>query len=166
MGNVLEKAKQEQVITLGRLGWSLRRSRRRHLHLVYLFQVALDLARIMPRAYNDKILSSKPANRVWPLATSFGSKLACRSRGTSICISPKSPFSCLVLTPLVAAATCRCYGLPGSASHIPGAWSAPPAALAPRWPGSTASAVRSPRSNPLASANLPAACRSTPCPSP
>jgi hypothetical protein len=25
MGNVLEKAKQEQVIALGRLGWSLRR---------------------------------------------------------------------------------------------------------------------------------------------
>ena len=55
---------------------------------------------VMPRAYNDRILSSNPAKRVCPLATSLGSKLPCRSRGTSISTSPKSPFNCLLLTPL------------------------------------------------------------------
>ena len=56
----------------------------------------------IPRAYNDRILSSKPANRVAPLGTSFGSKLACRSRGTSISTVPNLPFNRLLLAALRA----------------------------------------------------------------
>jgi len=56
----------------------------------------------MPRAYNDKILSSKPAQRVWCLGISWGSKLPCRSRGISIGSSPNSPLSVLRLRPLRA----------------------------------------------------------------
>src|SRR6478735_7713360 len=37
----------------------------------------------MPRAYIETILSSKPGNRRWYLAMSWGSKVDCRSRGTS-----------------------------------------------------------------------------------
>src|SRR5882724_12954672 len=54
----------------------------------------------MPRAYIEMILSSKPVNRVCPLATILGSKLACRSRGVSSSSSPKSPFSALRPIPL------------------------------------------------------------------
>src|SRR6201997_923545 len=49
----------------------------------------------MPRAYIEMILSSKPVNRLCPLATILGSKLPCRSRGVSSSSSPKSPFSTL-----------------------------------------------------------------------
>src|SRR3982750_15335 len=48
---------------------------------------------VMPRAYIDRILSSKPVKRVVPFGTIFGSKLALRSRGPGISISPKSPLS-------------------------------------------------------------------------
>jgi len=44
----------------------------------------------MPRAYIDTIFSSKPGKRRWYLAISCGSKLACRSRGTSIASLPVS----------------------------------------------------------------------------
>src|ERR1700739_3192727 len=49
----------------------------------------------MPRAYIEMILSSKPVNRLCPLATILGSKLPCRSRGVPSSSSPKSPFSTL-----------------------------------------------------------------------
>ncbi|KLJ05296.1 hypothetical protein SP73_24780 [Xanthomonas citri pv. fuscans] len=55
---------------------------------------------VMPRAYNDKILSSKPAQRVWCLGISCGAKLPWRSRGISIGSSPNSPLSVLRLRPL------------------------------------------------------------------
>ena len=45
---------------------------------------------LMPRAYIDTIFSSKPGKRRWYLAISCGSKLACRSRGTSIASLPLS----------------------------------------------------------------------------
>src|ERR1035437_3112569 len=54
----------------------------------------------MPRAYIEMILSSKPVNRLCPLATILGSKLPCRSRGVSSSSSPKSPFSTLQPLPL------------------------------------------------------------------
>src|SRR5580704_12182514 len=54
----------------------------------------------MPRAYIEMILSSKPVNRLCPLATILGSKLPCRSRGVSSSSSPKSPFSTLRPLPL------------------------------------------------------------------
>ena len=45
---------------------------------------------LMPRAYIEIILSSKPGNRRWYLAINCGSKLPWRSRGTSISILPVS----------------------------------------------------------------------------
>src|ERR1700733_11087208 len=54
----------------------------------------------MPRAYIEMILSSKPVNRLCPLATILGSKLPCRSRGVSSSSSSKSPFSTLRPLPL------------------------------------------------------------------
>ena len=55
---------------------------------------------VIPRAYIETILSSKPVNRVCPLATIFGSKVPLRSRGVSNSISPKSPFRVLLVPPL------------------------------------------------------------------
>jgi hypothetical protein len=54
---------------------------------------------VIPRAYMDKILSSKPVKRLEPFGTILGSKLALRSRGTAMSISPKSPFSFFLLAP-------------------------------------------------------------------
>jgi hypothetical protein len=54
----------------------------------------------MRRAYIDTILSSKPVNRVCPRDTIMGSNVRFRSRGVSSAISPKSPFSALVVMPL------------------------------------------------------------------
>src|SRR3954463_12697681 len=45
---------------------------------------------LMPRAYIETILSSKPGKRRWYLAISCGSKVACRSRGISNSIRPVS----------------------------------------------------------------------------
>ena len=55
---------------------------------------------VMPCAYIDRILPSKPAMRVWPLGMIWGSKLASRSRGVTISISPNSPFIVFWLLPL------------------------------------------------------------------
>ena len=50
---------------------------------------------LMPRAYIETILSSKPGKRRWYLAISCGSKLAWRSRGTSSSILPVSVMTVL-----------------------------------------------------------------------
>ena len=55
---------------------------------------------VIPRAYIEMILSSKPAQCVWPLATILGSNVALRSRGVSNSSSPNSPFNVLGLFPL------------------------------------------------------------------
>ena len=55
---------------------------------------------VIPRAYIEMILSSKPVQRVWPLATILGSNVALRSRGVSNSSSPKSPFRVFWLFPL------------------------------------------------------------------
>src|SRR6478672_7855722 len=55
---------------------------------------------VMPRAYRLKILSSKPSNRVCPLAISCGSKLPARSRGIDISTSPSSVSTVFELVPL------------------------------------------------------------------
>ena len=55
---------------------------------------------VMPRAYIEIILSSKPVQRVWRLAMILGSKVPLRSRGISSSNSPKSPFSVFWLFPL------------------------------------------------------------------
>ncbi len=56
---------------------------------------------VIPRAYIDRILSSKPSHRVWCFFTICGSKLPLRSRGVSISNSPKSPFSVLEVVPFL-----------------------------------------------------------------
>src|SRR5215217_6089502 len=55
---------------------------------------------LMPRAYIETILSSKPGKRRWYLAMSCGSKLACRSRGTSSSILPVSVSTVFLPQPL------------------------------------------------------------------
>src|SRR5690242_2401469 len=55
---------------------------------------------LMPRAYIETILSSKPGKRRWYLAISCGSKLACRSRGTASSILPVSVTTVLRPYPL------------------------------------------------------------------
>src|SRR5258705_8892684 len=50
----------------------------------------------MPRAYIEMILSSKPVQRVCPLATILGSNVALRSRGVSNSQFPKLTFQCLL----------------------------------------------------------------------
>ena len=52
---------------------------------------------VMPRAYIAMMRSSNPSNLRCPLATSSGSKLPSRSRGTAISISPSSVFTVLAL---------------------------------------------------------------------
>jgi hypothetical protein len=93
MGNVLEKAKQEQVIALGRLGWSLRRIEaatgvRRETAGGYLRSAGIALR--TPRGWGRKAPaqaatlvvagsdSSKPANEV--IAGFSGSRLADNSK--------------------------------------------------------------------------------------
>jgi hypothetical protein len=66
MGNVLEKAKQEQVIALGRLGWSLRRIEaatgvRRETAGAYLRSAGIALR--SPGGWGRKT-PAKPANEV------------------------------------------------------------------------------------------------------
>lgn len=46
---------------------------------------------LIPRAYIDNILSSKPSKRVCPFLMSRGSNQAARSRGTSISTCPRLP---------------------------------------------------------------------------
>src|ERR1017187_5052255 len=55
---------------------------------------------VMPRAYIDRILPSKPAMRVWPFGMIWGSNVASRSRGVMTSISPNSPFKVFLLFPL------------------------------------------------------------------
>lgn len=48
---------------------------------------------VMPRAYSDRILSSKSVQRVWCLGINCGSKVPWRSRGISIGSTPNLPLS-------------------------------------------------------------------------
>jgi hypothetical protein len=71
MGNVLEKAKQEQVIALGRLGWSLRRIEqatgvRRETASGYLRSVGIALR--TPGGWGAKLHPSRPLWRPPALA--------------------------------------------------------------------------------------------------
>jgi transposase len=80
MGNVLEKAKQEQVIALGRLGWSLRRIEaatgvRRETAGVYLRSAGIALR--SPGGWGRKA-PAKPANEV--ITGFFGSTPADNSK--------------------------------------------------------------------------------------
>jgi len=59
MGNVLEKAKQEQVIALGRLGWSLRR---------------IEAATGVRRETWDKFCPSSPVHAGWRPSLTIGEK--------------------------------------------------------------------------------------------
>jgi len=54
---------------------------------------------VIPSAYMDRIFASNPSKRVWCFSISCGSKVPLRSRGTSIVISPASPFSVFGLFP-------------------------------------------------------------------
>lgn len=49
----------------------------------------------LARADIEMILSSNPWNRRWYSAISYGAKPACRSRGTSMSISPVSTIAVL-----------------------------------------------------------------------
>ena len=80
--------------------YRFRDQRRRYFHPIDVLQMPLYLARCIPRAYIDRILSSNPVKRRWWRGTIFGSKLPWRSSGTSISTSPKSPFSVSALVPL------------------------------------------------------------------
>src|ERR1019366_6520893 len=53
---------------------------------------------VMPRAYIDRILPSKPAMRVWPFGMIWGSNVGSRSRGVMTSISPNSPFKVVIRT--------------------------------------------------------------------
>ena len=55
---------------------------------------------VIPRAYNERILSSKPSKRVCPFGIICGAKVALRSRGTAMGNSPKSPFNVFFDFPL------------------------------------------------------------------
>ncbi len=55
---------------------------------------------VMPRAYNDKILSSNPLKRVCPFWINWGSNAPLRSRRIPISASPNSPFIVFLLVPL------------------------------------------------------------------
>jgi hypothetical protein len=55
---------------------------------------------LVPRVYIETILSSKPGKRRWYLAISYGSKLPCRSRGTTSAIRPVSVTTDFRLYPL------------------------------------------------------------------
>ena len=61
---------------------------------------------VIPPAYSDTIISSRPPARRAPLGTSRGSKLPCRSRGTASGTSPTSVASVFGVVPL------REFGLP------------------------------------------------------
>ena len=63
------------------------------------------------------IFSSKPGSRFCHLGTSSGSKLPCRSRGTSMPIAPESPSTVFGLKPLrQLAAACTAPSGPATAS--------------------------------------------------
>ena len=61
---------------------------------------------VIPPAYNETIMSSRPPARRTPLGTSRGSKLPARSRGVSKATSPTSVASFFGVLPL------REFGLP------------------------------------------------------
>jgi hypothetical protein len=63
---------------------------RRDVDAIKLPQMPVISRVLMPRAYIEIILSSKPGKRRWYLAINCGSKLPCRSRGTSMSILPVS----------------------------------------------------------------------------
>ena len=55
---------------------------------------------VIPLAYSDMILSSKPGIRRWCFAINCGSKVPSRSRGVAIVTSPKSPCTVFFERPL------------------------------------------------------------------
>src|ERR1035437_2191261 len=71
---------------------------------------------VMPRAYIDRILPSKPAMRVWPFGMIWGSNVPSRSRGVMTSISPNSPFKVFLLFPLrrlpLGFASWSCFSYP------------------------------------------------------
>lgn len=92
---------------------------------------------VIPPAYSEMIMSSKPPARREPLGTSRGSKLPRRSRGTASGMSPTSLANVFGLLPLRELAEPRPAGSP---SRSPDGRSARPATRVPAPPSPTRAA--------------------------